>query len=124
MRVMLFSMLIAVNGALLANDLGKNTYEITCQTCHAPGAAKVIHAPAAFDKKAWAVRFNKAAIEAKKNPVQFKTAMDYLLYSASIGKGLMPHGGLCNEADVLHKNCSDKAIIEAINYMAGISTGK
>ncbi|KTC86827.1 putative Cytochrome c, class I precursor [Legionella brunensis] len=79
-----------------------------------------MHAPAAFNKKAWAERFKKAAIESKNNPTQFKTAMDYLLYKASIGKGLMPHGGLCKEADVPHKNCSDKAITEAIYYMAGI----
>jgi hypothetical protein len=34
----------------------------------------------------------------------------------------MPHGGLCKEANVPHKNCSDKAIKEAIYYMAGISS--
>jgi cytochrome c5 len=120
MKIIVFIVLVVVNSSLLANDLGKTTYEITCQTCHAPGAAKAMHAPAAFDKKAWSVRFRNAANESKKNPVQFRTAMDYLLYSASIGKGLMPHGGLCKEADMPNKNCSDKAIIEAINYMAGI----
>jgi len=118
---MLFILLIAFNSSLLANELGKVTYEITCQTCHAPQFAIGMHAPAAFDKKAWAERFKKAAVESKKNPVQFKTAMDYLLYKVAIGKGLMPHGGLCKETDVPHKNCSEKAIKEAIYYMAGFT---
>ncbi len=48
--------------------------------------------------------------------------MDYLLYKVSIGKGLMPHGGLCKETEVPNKNCSDKAIAAAIYYMAGMTT--
>lgn len=119
LKIRLFILLITLNSSLLASDLGKATYETICQTCHAPRFALGMHAPAAFNKKAWAVRFNDAAIESKNNPAQFKTAMDYLLYKASIGKRLMPHGGLCKEADVPHKNCSEKAIIEAIDYMAG-----
>lgn len=119
LKIMLFILLIAFNSALLASDLGKTTYEITCQNCHAPQFAQGMHAPAAFNKQVWALQFKDAAVEAKNNPAQFKTAMDYLLYKASIGKQLMPHGGLCKEADVPHKNCSEKAIIEAIYYMAG-----
>lgn len=80
-----------------------------------------MHAPAAFNKKAWAIRFQKAAIQSQKNPSQFQTAMDYLLYRVSIGKGLMPHGGLCKEVGAPHKNCSDEAIAAAINYMACIT---
>lgn len=118
MKVILFILLIVFHGPLIASNLGKETYEIVCQTCHAPQFAIGMHAPAAFDKKAWAIRFKNAAIESKNNPVEFKTEMDYLLYKASIGKALMPHGGLCKEANVPHKNCSDKAIIEAIYYMA------
>ena len=122
MKTILFILLIVFNGTLIASDLGKETYEIICKTCHAPQIAIGIHAPAAFNKKAWAIRFKKAAIESKNNPERFKTAMDYLLYRANIGKGLMPHGGLCKEADIPHNNCADKAIAEAIYYMAGIST--
>lgn len=121
MKNSLFILLIAFTTPLIASDLGRKTYEITCKTCHAPPFAKGMHAPAAFDKKAWSIRFNKAEIESKDHPDQFKTAMDYLFYKASIGKGLMPHGGLCKEADVPHKNCSDKAIKEAIYYMANIT---
>lgn len=122
MKTILCILLIAFNSSLIASDLGKETYEKTCKTCHSPKFAIGMHAPAAFNKKEWAIRFKKAAIESKNNPAQFKTAMDYILYRASIGKGLMPHGGLCKEADVPHKNCSDKAIAEAIYYMAGMST--
>lgn len=106
------------NGAILASNLGKTTYEIACQNCHAPKLAIGMHAPAAFNKMAWGERFKKAAIESKNNPIQFKTSTDYLLYRVGIGKGLMPHGGLCKEANVPHKNCSNKAIIEAIYYMS------
>lgn len=117
MKKILFILLVAFTPALMATDLGKQTYEVICKTCHAPQFAKGMHAPTAFDKEAWSIRLKNAEIESKKNPDQFKTAMDYLLYKASIGKGLMPHGGLCKEADVSNKNCSDKAIKEAIDYM-------
>lgn len=105
----------------MAADLGKETFEGICKTCHAPYTAKGIHAPAAFDKKAWAKRFEEAALESKKKPTRFKTPMDYLLYRISIGKGLMPHGGLCKETERPNKNCSDKALAEAIYYMAGMT---
>lgn len=121
MKIILFILLVGLNSDLLASNLGKMTYEITCQNCHAPKLAIGMHAPAAFNKKAWAERFKKAAIESKNNPTRYKTAMDYLLYRVSIGKGLMPHGGLCKEADVSNKNCSNKAIMEAIYYMANNS---
>lgn len=123
MKLISFILLLVLSQMLMASELGKETYETTCKTCHAPIIARGIHAPAAFNKKAWTKRFKKAAIESINNPDKFKTAMDYLLYRVSIGKGLMPHGGLCKEANVLHKNCSNKAIIEAIYYMAGITTG-
>ena len=111
-------MLTLVNSVVWATDLGKKTYETTCKSCHAPQFAKGIKAPEALDKKAWAQRFEQAEIEAKNNPSQFKTAQDYLLYRVSIGKGLMPHGGLCVEANVPNKNCSNEALIQAIDYMA------
>ncbi|MGL5743231.1 MAG: cytochrome C [Legionella sp.] len=122
MKNILSILFLAFTTPLMASDLGKETYEVTCKTCHAPQYAVAIHAPAAFNKKAWANLLKNAEIEAKKHPDQFKTAMDYLLDKASIGKGLMPHGGLCKEADVPHKNCSDKALIEAISYMANSTT--
>lgn len=124
MKKILFILLTAFIPPVIASDLGKQTYEAACKTCHAPQFAKGMRAPAAFDKKAWTLRIENAAMESKNHPDRFKTAMDYLLYRANIGKGLMPHGGLCKETDVPRKNCSDKAIKEAINYMANITADK
>ncbi|APF03344.1 TPA: c-type cytochrome [Legionella pneumophila] len=117
-RNALIIMLIYLTSNLaFADNLGKYTYEIACKSCHAPDLAKAIKAPPAFDKKAWKLRFKQAKIEAKNNPSQFETPMDYLLYNVKIGKGLMHHGGLCKEADVPNTDCSDEALIAAINYM-------
>jgi cytochrome c5 len=119
MKSLLMSLLFfAINGLAFADDLGKRTYQIACRNCHAPELSKAIKAPMAFNKKEWNMRFKHAAIEAKKDPAQYKSAMDYLLYSLTIGKGLMQHGGLCNESDEVHKNCSNEALIAAINYMS------
>ncbi|KTD74164.1 c-type cytochrome [Legionella tucsonensis] len=118
MKKLLAILLCVLCTSVLADDLGKNTYAITCQSCHAPQFAIGMKAPAAFDKKAWNTRFKNAELEVKKNPTEYKTAMDYLLYSMKRGKGLMPHGGLCKEADVPKKNCSDEAFIQAIHYMS------
>ncbi|MFA6303180.1 MAG: cytochrome C [Legionella sp.] len=120
MKKLLLTVLVAsIHTVVWADDFGKTTYEIACKNCHAPQLAKAIKAPAAFDKKAWDERFKHAELEVKNNPQQFKTPMDYLLYNVTIGKGLMAHGGLCKEADVPHKNCSDDALIQAIHYMSG-----
>ena len=100
-------------------NLGKKTYELSCQNCHKPQLAKAIKAPAAFDKQAWQLRFQQAKKESEKDPTRFPSAMDYLLYSVTIGKGLMQHGGLCNEADVENKDCSKEALTAAIEYMSG-----
>ena len=108
-----------VSTVCMADDLGKTTYELACKNCHAPKFSKAIKAPTAFNKKEWDARFAKAKIEAEKNPKQYKTAMDYLLYNVTIGKGLMYHGGLCKEADVPKADCSDKALMQAIQYMSG-----
>lgn len=118
-KLLVIILLYGVNTLALADDLGKTTYEIACKNCHAPQLATAIKAPAAFNKKEWAARFKTAKIESKNNPKEFKTPMDYLLYSVKIGKGLMHHGGLCNEADTPNKNCSDEALIAAIQYMSG-----
>ncbi|KTC86567.1 c-type cytochrome [Legionella brunensis] len=118
MKIVWVILLCVVSTVVSADDLGRTTYEIACQNCHAPKLAKAIKAPAAFDKKAWNIRFKHASIEAKRHPARFKTAIDYLLYSVKLGKGLMHHGGLCNEASIPDKNCSDEALIQAIHYMA------
>ena len=119
MRKLLFiSLLCGANFVALADSLGKTTYQIACQNCHAPQLATAIKAPAAFNKKEWAARFKNANLEVKNNPKEFKTPMDYLLYSVKIGKGLMQHGGLCHEAEIPNKNCSDEALIQAIHYMS------
>jgi cytochrome c5 len=102
----------------MADDLGKKTYELACKNCHAPNLSLAIKSPAAFDKKVWKKRFEQATLEAKNNPKQFNSAMDYLVYSVKIGKGLMHHGGLCKESDVSNADCSDKALIAAIMYMS------
>ncbi|MCL9683002.1 cytochrome C [Legionella maioricensis] len=119
MKNLLMSLLlITISGQVFADDLGKKTYQIACQNCHAPQFSQAIKAPTAFNKKEWDIRFKHAAIEAKKDPAQYKSAMDYLLYSLTIGKGLMQHGGLCNESNEVHKDCSNEALTAAINYMS------
>jgi cytochrome c5 len=110
--------LFAVHTIVQADNLGKTTYETACQNCHAPNLAVGLKAPAAFDKKAWDARFKNADLEAKKQPARYKNAMAYLLHSVTIGKGLMHHGGLCKEADIPNKDCSDEALTKAINYMS------
>lgn len=117
-KLMLISLLCGASTVTLADDLGKTTYQIACQNCHAPQLATAIKAPAAFNKKEWAARFKNAKLEVKNNPKEFKAPIDYLLYSVKIGKGLMHHGGLCHEADQPNKNCSDEALIQAIQYMS------
>lgn len=117
-KAFLASIVYAIHSTAIADNLGQTTYEIACKNCHAPQLASGLHAPAAFDKKAWAVRFEHAKIEAEKKPARFKSAMDYLLYSVQIGKGLMHHGGLCNEADMPGTQCSNEALIQAIRYMS------
>ncbi|CAM3137782.1 putative Cytochrome c, class I precursor [Legionella steigerwaltii] len=118
MKKLWIALLFVFHTSVFADDLGKSTYQISCKSCHAPQFATGIKAPAAFDKKAWDIHFKNAEMEAKKNPTEYKTAMDYLLYSMKRGKGLMPHGGLCKEANVPKKNCSDEAFIQAIHYMS------
>ncbi len=117
-NLVLVMLLSVVNTVVLANNLGKTIYEAACQNCHGPQLAKAINAPAAFDKKAWGKRFKQAKLAVNNNPKQFKTPINYLLYSVTIGKGLMAHGGLCKEADVPNKNCSNDALIQAIHYMS------
>jgi cytochrome c5 len=119
MKKIVFVFLCALNTTVFADDLGKTTYQQLCQDCHSPKFAQGMNAPAAFDKKAWIIRFRAAELEVKMHPTQYKTPMDYILYKAKIGKGLMPHGGLCVEAAVANKNCSDEALKQAIHYMAG-----
>ncbi|STY29925.1 putative Cytochrome c, class I precursor [Legionella wadsworthii] len=118
MNKLLVILLSSITTLLWANDLGKKTYEITCYHCHAPQFAIGMKAPAAFDKKDWDLRLKNAEMESKKNPAEYKTGMDYLLNSIKQGKGLMPHEGLCKEADVPQKNCSDEAFVQAIHYMS------
>jgi len=110
--------LVMLSSMLHANQLGENTYQIACKNCHSPKLAVAIKAPAAFDTKAWNKRFDNAEQESKSNPTQFKTPIDYLVYNVKIGKGLMYHGGLCNESDEPNKNCSDEAFTQAIYYMS------
>lgn len=113
--VVLFSIL---SGSVFANQLGKTTYQIACSNCHAPNYAKAIGAPAVHDTKAWAARFKKAQLEVNENPLRYKTPLTYLLNSVVNGKKLMHHGGLCHESPAPHKNCSNEALIAAINYMS------
>ncbi|MDP1604871.1 MAG: c-type cytochrome [Legionella sp.] len=118
-NLILISLLYGVSSVSFADDQGKITYEIACKNCHAPQLAAAIKAPAAFNKAQWAARFRNAKLEVKNNPDKFKSPDEYLLHSVKIGKGLMHHGGLCHEADIPNKNCSDEALIQAINYMSG-----
>ena len=119
MRIVpIVGLLCMVSTGVFANALGQRTYQIACQNCHAPTLAKAIHAPAAFNKTAWNLRFKQAQLEATKNPGRFKSPIDYLLSHVKKGKGLMHHGGLCHESDAPNKNCSDEALTAAISYMS------
>ncbi len=111
-------LLCVVSTGALGMPLGQTTYQIACQHCHAPTMAKGMHAPAALDKQAWNKRFKQAALEVKKNPTRYPSVMGYLLSHVKTGKGLMHHGGLCNESDAPNKDCSDKALLAAIQYMS------
>ena len=78
------------------ND-GVILYNTACQLCHSEDKSKAMHAPAAFDASAWKLRYKNAKNEVKENPT-FKTTDDYFLHQVTIGKGLMHHGGLCEES--------------------------
>lgn len=117
-KILVVTLSIMTSTGVFASNQGKEVYQMACQNCHSPKLAEGLNAPAAFDRKAWQARFTKAEEEAKKNPSRYKSAMDYLLSEVKIGKGLMAHGGLCKEANVANKNCSDEALIDAINYMS------
>lgn len=118
MRVFIISILCLLSFIIQASNLGETTYKIACSNCHSPKLAKAMHAPAAFDKKAWKKRFKIAKMEVKANPNRYKSPIDYLLYKVKTGKGLMQHGGLCNEANIKNKNCTDDALTQAIYYMS------
>ena len=105
-------------GTFAAND-GIITYQMACSNCHSPTMAKGMGAPAAFDKKAWDVRFKQAKIAVKNHPEQYKTPLDYLLTSVIKGKNLMHHGGMCHESNLHKRNCTKEAYIQAIQYMSG-----
>lgn len=117
MKKLLISIIFIFNYNAYAEDLGETTYKIACSNCHSPKLARSIGAPAAFNKKDWRTRYKNAKIMAKKEPEKYNSAIDYLLQHVKQGKGLMHHGGLCNEAQVKNKNCSDEALTAAINYM-------
>ena len=119
MKIRLIILILSsLNLVAYAQEPGQETYKMACQNCHAPDLAKAIKAPAAFDKSAWNTRFQQASLEAKKDPAQYKSAIDYLLHSVRLGKGLMHHGGLCHEADAGGENCSKEDLINAIHYMS------
>jgi len=103
---------------IYADDLGETTYKIACSNCHSPKLASSIGAPAAFNKKDWRERFKNAKLACKNESKKYRNELDYLLQHVKQGKGLMHHGGLCNEAQVKNKNCSDEALTAAINYMS------
>lgn len=121
-KLLSFVICCLINTLVMADEQGKTTYQLACKNCHAPQLAQAIKAPPAFDKKAWDERFKQAELEVKNDPKQFKTPVDYLLYSVKMGKGLMYHGGLCKEANAGKQNCSDDALIKAIHYMSADET--
>lgn len=118
----IFSLLMPC--AVFSSQLGETTYQVACKNCHAPHLAKAIQAPAAFDKKAWDVRFKTAEDASKNNPKRYSSAMQYLLIHIKMGKGLMHHGGLCHESNIPDQDCSDQALSEAILYMSQHSSIK
>lgn len=119
MKVLLTTILCAACCASFAVDLGESTYNIACSTCHSSKYANSIGAPEAFNKNQWKKRFKDAKIAYKNQPELYNSPLDYLLQQVKKGKGLMHHGGLCNESHNNDKNCSDDAFISAIQYMSG-----
>jgi hypothetical protein len=103
--------------ASTSNGVGKRVYEFACSNCHAPKAAKVMRAPAAFDAAAWKSRVAQAKKIVAEQPNRFKNVDAYFLHQVKIGRGLMHHGGLCFETQKTNKDCSDSALMEAIYYM-------
>lgn len=120
-RLLLFMLLFyPLHHAFAENkpeQLGQITYQMACQSCHAPDYAKGLKAPAAFDKKAWQMRITKAR-QAVKEDERFDNEYQYLVYQVKIGKGLMHHHGLCLEKAKDKSHCSDEALTQAIKYMA------
>lgn len=102
-----------------SREEGKKLYEHACITCHEPAKAKLMDAPPAFDGKAWQQRYQHASDQVKKK-FNFKNQDDYFLYQIRLGKGLMHHGGLCEESKVQVPDlkCTDEAYLAAIQYMS------
>jgi cytochrome c5 len=88
-------LLLGFGSAVLAD--GQQTYQSTCQACHATGAAG---APKVGDKEAWAPRI--------------ATGMDALYSSAINGKNVMPPKGTC-------ASCTDDELKAAVDYMVSQS---
>ena len=118
MKKLFIGILCVISFNIYAEDLGETTYKIACSNCHSPKLAPSIGAPAAFNKKDWRTRYKNAKIAYKNEPDRYNSPIDYLLQHVKQGKGLMHHGGLCNEAPAKNKNCSDDALTAAINYMS------
>ena len=87
--------LLNVSGAVFAD--GQQTYQASCQACHATGAAG---APKLGDKAAWAPRI--------------ALGIDALLASSIKGKNAMPPKGACMA-------CTDEELKAAIEYMVSQS---
>lgn len=118
-RILPVILFFLISTTTFATNPGIVTYQMACSNCHSPTLAKRIGAPAAFDKKAWDIRFKQAKIAVKNHPERYKTQLDYLLSSVIRGKNLMHHGGLCRESNLHKKNCTHEAYIQAIQYMSG-----
>ena len=94
-NVVAAGLLLAASGAVLAD--GQKTYQASCQSCHASGAAG---APKLGDKEAWAPRI--------------ATGVDAMLAVAIKGKGAMPPRGACAA-------CTDDDLKASIEYMVSQS---
>lgn len=93
--VIAISALLGLSGAVLAD--GQQTYQSSCQACHATGAAG---APKLGDKEAWAPRIAQG--------------MDTLLKNATEGLRAMPPKGACAA-------CTEDDLKGAIEYMVSQS---
>jgi len=87
--------LLGLSSAVLAD--GQETYQASCQACHATGAAG---APKIGDKEAWAPRIAQG--------------MDTLLKHATEGLRAMPPKGACAA-------CTEDELKGAIEYMVSES---
>ncbi len=116
---LLFLIIFGFNSSALANNnLGKEIYDHSCQTCHNQNTAPLMRAPTAHDKADWKLRFTDAENLAKKDPKKYPDALAVLIASVKNGKGSMMPGGMCRDNATSDNKCTDADYTAAIKFMS------